>query len=362
MNDRNRNTGIHTFELRCNLSLEQFSAIKDSLYNLCENYSKPFYPVNDYYHSYKCDVFSDYGLGILLCTNLLKLTVNPSRLTDHNDIIGLFDAKDDFSHITEIFQILTSYLDDFLPPELFQCLVISRIDYTVDAFLPSDEHVLLMIKLAKKHGLPRGFQDTYPAKIRNLKNFNNSYSYNISRKDGAYRVTLYAKHKQLADSRKNIPDDLLDNTVGLLRAEISCSCSTNLLDTDAVSYQLSHDALLNVYHDIFPKVFPYGTYLISPKAKSLIEEQYRNKRTIKKHLLKFLDIIIEHHTVHQAYQIFDNKNILKKDLLERFYNIGLNPVTIAVNDKIKYMPSIYFILGLENPYLPHERKLLSYLQ
>lgn len=358
MNEIKRNTGIHTFELQCRLSYEQFLYIKDALYYLCEDYRKRFFQTNDYYHSYKCALFSDYGIGILLRSRLLKLTVNPSRLMNPDNIIGLLNTKYCAVSMAELYHCLAPYLDGFLPPELFQHLVISRIDYTIDAWLPSDEFVLLMIKLAKKQGLPRGFKNTYTASIRNSEKFNDSYSYDISRSDGSYCIRLYAKHKQLTSGRKDIPEQLLNKTIGLLRAEISCSCYTHITDTSAVSYQLSHENLLKVYHDIFPGVFPYGTYLISSKAKSLLEKYYQNQRTLKKHILAFLNIVTEHHTFHQAYQLFGNKNILKKDLLELFYNTGINPVTIAVNDIITYMPSIYLALGLDDPYMSQELSLI----
>lgn len=348
MTNFNKKSGIHTFELQCGLTCEQSQIITDSLFSLSADARRRcFYPRN----FLKCCAFSDKGLTIFACHHLLKLTVNPSRLTDSSNMLGLYDPERRGIAPSEILARLVPLLRLFLPEATISSLYISRADYTIDALLPSDEHALLMIKLAKKNGMPKGFRETYPADIRNAPDFNDSYSYNVSRKDGAYRFNLYSKHKQLSAGRKNIPADMLDQSDGLLRAEISCSYPKNMLPLwqgDAFAELFDPENLLSLYGDILPKLFPYGTHFKSPVAKKMIEGKYKNQRALKKHLLNFLDIVIKYHSFHDAYKKFNNKNILKKDLLDAFYSMGINPVTIAINDKITLLPSIYVILGLNN--------------
>ncbi|MCI9175846.1 MAG: hypothetical protein HFH49_13065 [Lachnospiraceae bacterium] len=107
---------------------------------------------------------------------------------------------------------------------------------------------------------------------------------------------------------------------------------------------------MSVYQDTIPKLFPYGDYLKSPLAKEILEVRYKNKRALKKRILEYLDNNITYHSFHNGYKLMKDKNIPRKTLLEAFYNAGVNPVTIAVNDKISRLPSIYSILGLLNPY------------
>lgn len=349
MTNFKRNFGIHTFEIQCRLTYEQFLGIKDKLYSLSHDMGSRCFLQNNFL---KCTIFSNQGLTVFIDRHLLKITINPARLINPNDIIGLYNFRECCSNTSSLIMQLLLCLESFLTESILPQLYISRIDYTADAFLPSDEHVLLMIKLAKKNGLPKGFQETYPAKYRTAPDWNNSASYNVSRKDGSCRVNLYSKHIQLSAGRKNIPANILEQSKGLLRTEISCAYPSNMLSfwqEETFSELSDPENLFSVYEDILPKLFPYGTYLKSPTVRDKIEKKYKNQRTWKKHLLNFLDIVIKYHSFHDAYKRFSNKNILKRDLLDAFYSINVNPVTIAVNDKISMLPSIYAILGLKSP-------------
>ena len=349
MTNFKRNFGIHTFEVQCGLTYEQFLDIKDTLYSLSHDMGSRCFPQNNFL---KCTIFSNQGLTVFINSHLLKITINPARLINPNDIIGLYNFRECCSNPSGLIMQLLPCLESFLTESILPQLYISRIDYTADTFLPSDEHVLLMIKLAKKNGLPKGFQETYPAKYRTAPDWNNSASYNVSRKDGSCRVNLYSKHIQLSAGRKNIPADILEQSEGLLRTEISCAYPQNMLSfwqEETFSELSDPENLFSVYEDILPKLFPYGTYLKSTAVRDKIEKKYKNQRTWKKHLLNFLDIVIKYHSFHDAYKRFSNKNILKRDLLDAFYSINVNPVTIAVNDKISMLPSIYAILGLKSP-------------
>lgn len=358
MADFKRTPGIHTFEIQCELTYEQFLDIKDILYSLSCNTGSRCFSQNNFL---KCTIFSNQGMTVFINSHLLKITINPARLIDPDNIAGLYNFRKCGSDPSSLLMKLILLLESFLPESILLQLYISRIDYTIDAYLPSDEHVLLMIKLAKKNGLPKGFRETYSAKIRNAPSFNNAYSYNVSRKDKTYSVTLYAKHKQLSSSRKNIPANVLEKTEGLLRAEITCLYHKNILplwQKEAFSENFDIDNILATYENVLPKLFPYGTYLKSTVAREILEKQYMNKRTWKKHLLNFLNIIIKYNSFHGAYLKFNNKNILKKDLLNAFYSIGINPVTIAINDKISFLPSIYTILGVHHPFEAAEKSIL----
>lgn len=357
----NRTSGIHTFELQCGLCFEEYQPIRETLFQLSKETSKRFFPQNNFQ---KCELYSDHGLSIFLNSHLIRLIINPSRLIDTDNLIGLYAPEHCSIPFEELLCMLSSLLETFLPEEIFSRLFVRRIDYTIDSFLPSEEHVLLFLKLAKKNGLPRGFQETYPARIRNSPDFNRKFSYDVSHTSGAYHVTLYAKHQQLY-TRKNIPQDMLDATMGLLRTEISCIYPQNAfpdMQPDELEYLFHSENLLSIYQDIIPKLFPYGTYLKSTLAKEMIETHYKNQRTLKKHILKYLDNNITYHSFHNGYKLLQNKNIPKKTLLETFYTIGVNPVTIAINDKVSWVPSIYTILGLDNPYKTIESNLILNLK
>lgn len=346
----NRNSGIHTFELQCDSTYEQSQDIKDALFSMgMEMQRRCFYRNGNL----KCCAFSDNGLTVFISRCLLRLAVNPSRLISPSDILGLYSLEKCGASPSEILARLLPPLRLFLPENVLPALYISRADYTIDASLPSDAHVLMMIKLAKKNGLPKGFRETYPASVRNAPDFNDSYSYNVSRKDGAYRVSLYSKHRQLSDCRKGIPKNILNQSEGLLRTEISCAYPKNTLplwQEETFSNLFDPENLLSIFEDIMPKLFPYGTHFKSSAAKDIIEREYKNRRALKKHLLNFLDIVIKYHSLHGAYGRFQNKNLLKKDLLRAFYSIDVNPVTIAVNDMISCLPNIHAILGLKKSY------------
>lgn len=356
MFDFYRNSGIHTFELECPLCYDLYQTMRENLFILSRAASSRFFRKGNYY---KCEAYSEHGISILLNPSLLKLIINPSRLIKADDFIGLYAPNRHNVIPKELPHKLRPYLEPFLPYEIYPRLSVSRVDYTIDVLLPSDKYVLLMIKLAKKNGLPRGFEETYPAKIRNSPNFNNSFSYDVSHTSGAFRVTLYAKHKQLL-SRKNIPQNMLDGTEGLLRSEVSCRFAKNdipFCQDKGLDNLFTPERLISIYQDAIPQLFPYGAYLKSPMAKALIAKYYHRQRTLKKHLLDFLDSIITCHSFHDGYKRLRNKNIPKKTLLESFYNIGVSPVTIAVNDKIPCLPSIYSLLHLPNPYAELEKSM-----
>lgn len=354
----NKTSGIHTFELQANISFEDYQSIRETLCRLSAETSKRFFPKNNFQ---KYELYADCGLSIFLNAHFIKLVVNASRLIDPDNILGLYRPEN--APPIRLLSLLSGLLETFLPDEISAMLSISRIDYTIDSFLPSDEHVLLLIKLAKKNGLPRGFMETYSAKIQNSPDFNRHFSYNASHTSGSCHVTLYAKHKQLF-TRKNIPQNILSTTDGLLRAEISCVYPKNtflLWQPDEWKDLFYPETLLAAYQNVIPQLFPYGIYLKSPLTKNLLEKQYSRQRSLKKNLLKFLDNVITSHSFHKGYILMKNKNIPKKILLDAFYTVGVNPVTIAVNDKISLLPSIYCLLGLPNPYDTAEKKLLEYI-
>ncbi|NBH15625.1 hypothetical protein D3Z36_16050 [Lachnospiraceae bacterium] len=361
MHKLHQNTGIHTFELQCRLCYGEYLSIRERLYALSKETSSRLFRSGKHY---KCEIFSNHGISAFLNAHYIKLIINPSRLTEPGNFIDLYSAEQCDASPAGLPHMLSQYLGAFLPAEICQRLCISRIDYTIDSFLPSDGHVLLMIKLAKKNGLPRGFEETYPAKIRNSQNFNNSFSYDISHTSGEYQITLYAKHKQLF-TRKDIPQDMLSSTEGLLRAEISWFCPPSAIPfwhNEELGDFLGSGRLLSIYQNVVPRLFPYGVYLKSPLVKEFIEKSYKNQRTMKKHLLGLLDNIITYHSFHNGYKLLKNKNIPKKALLESFYSVGINPVTIGINEKIPCLPSLYSLLGLQNPYQESEKNLLARLE
>lgn len=358
-----RTVGIHTFELEYRLSKEEYQFIKNVLFNLCNGTAQTIY--KDKYNCYKCNLYANEGILIFVNVYSLKLIINPSRIINSNDIMGLYAPEEDLATHKYFSTKLLNKLETILPNDIIANLYISRMDYTIDVYMPSDEHVLLMIKLAKKNGLPKGFKETFPSHCRNAENFNRSFSYDISHTRRHYNFKLYAKHKQLLACRKNLAQVQLDSANGVLRAEISCRHNENTMFlwncNESITY-FSLATLNELYNEIIPKIFPYGVYLKSSIAKKKLKELYKNERTLQKYLLLYLANIYNYHSFHGAYQKLNTKNILKKDILYAFYSNGINPITIALNDDICCIPSIYTLLGLNNCHAIEETELFNTLK
>lgn len=338
------NYGIHTFELSQQLTSPVCEDLKSILYDLSRQLDKRAYKSTFY-------LYTENGITISFRQySMIKIIINPSRLLNPDDIIGLYhsDTKTPVENITNI---VHKYLQTFIYSDtILSGFRISRIDYTIDAHLPSNEHVLLMIKQAKKLGLPRGFQDTYPAKIRNSPDFNDKYSYDITHTDKAYGFTLYAKHLQLVEERKNIPPDILRQAEGLIRAEFSQKCIWELFSgpPEEIQELFSSDAVFSCFKNFLPRIFPHGKFVKSSQAKQVLQEHFHTERSLCRCLMQYLDIIIKTHNFWGSYKMLKNKNFTRKELLEKFYLCGINPVTIAVNEKISQLPDIYSLLNISN--------------
>lgn len=112
MTNFKRNFGIHTFEIQCRLTYEQFLGIKDKLYSLSHDMGSRCFLQNNFL---KCTIFSNQGLTVFISSRLIIITMNPTRLIDPDNIIGLYNSRECETDPSNLLIQLLPCLELFVP-------------------------------------------------------------------------------------------------------------------------------------------------------------------------------------------------------------------------------------------------------
>ena len=208
---------IHTLELQRKSPLGEVSRWRGRLYELSERYGTGVYSKSKDEQEFYMYAQKGVTINLRAAVNcgFIKLTINlnsvlyaePQRVVlfcPDKYYLGIFDRN-----LREILR------DAGLGgAEKFE---FSRVDFSANAKV---DDPLAYIALARKSGVPNGYQETYPRfdnKKRN-KPIKYAYSFDLTHNREDYAVTLYSKADQLKDDRNAELRDIQD-AQGLLRLE-----------------------------------------------------------------------------------------------------------------------------------------------
>ena len=208
---------IHTLELQRKIPLGEVSRWRGRLYELSERYGTGVYSKSKDEQEFYMYAQKGVTINLRAAVNcgFIKLTINlnsvlyaePQRVVlfcPDKNYLGIFDRN------------LREILRDAGLGEAEE-FEFSRVDFSANAKV---DDPLAYIALARKSGVPNGYQETYPRfdnKKRN-KPIKYAYSFDLTHNREDYAVTLYSKADQLKDDRNAELRDI-QAAQGLLRFE-----------------------------------------------------------------------------------------------------------------------------------------------
>lgn len=348
------NYSIHTIELTRHIPLQATGQWKQKLYNLTAQRNAQAYK-NDKNETIFTP-FAYQGVTITLGTvqnhGYLKLNINlNSLLYGCPQRTALLFPLDD--HIVALDYNLRAILQDAqLGP--IEAFTFSRVDFSVNTHV---QHPLTYIQLAHKTGVPRGYQQTYPRfdNTQRSKQIRYRYSYDLTRNDGLWAVTLYSKAHQMEEDRHASDSDRA-HAIGQLRFEVKYQArqlknAFHIKQNDPLTY---HPLLLKTFlhgaADILRTtlcdLFPAGTYYHLSEAMQRIREQVSSRCNADR-LCDWIYWASYSQTAHLAKrEVFQPLSRSQRHtLLCLQQQSGVNPVTLGRRQPCYSLPSIREIFG-----------------
>lgn len=343
---------VHTMELQRKIPLGEVSRWRGRLYELSERYgtgvySKPKDEQDFYMYAQKGVIIN---LRAAVNCGFIKLTINlnsvlyaePQRVVlfcSNKYHLGIFDRN-----LREILQ--DAGLGE---TEEFE---FSRVDFSANAKV---DNPLAYIALARKSGVPNGYQETYPRfdNKKRHKPIKYAYSFDLTHNREDYAVTLYSKAHQLRDDRNAAPRDIQD-AQGILRFEAKYGAS--MLKTYIGMHDLHYSKeklydLLSASPSVLRRAmcscFPEGTYYSLPAARKLLGQIGKSKQRER-----FLEWIEETSRTNSACKarrkLCESLSFSQRAALMQFQReSGINPVTIGRDWKRQSMADLYAVFELE---------------
>ena len=343
---------IHTIALRRKIRLEEVSLWRNVFYDLSERYNTGVYRKSDDEREFYMYAPQGVIINLRAAVNcgFIKLTINlnsvlyaePQRVVlfcPDKYYLGIFDRN-----LREILR------DAGLGgAEKFE---FSRVDFSANAKV---DDPLAYIALARKSGVPNGYQETYPRfdnKKRN-KPIKYAYSFDLTHNREDYAVTLYSKADQLKDDRNAELRDIQD-AQGLLRFEAKYGAP--MLKTYIGMHDLHYSkeklydllsASPSVLHRAMCSCFPEGTYYSLPAARKQLDRAAQSKQ--RERLLKWIEETSHMNSACKARRkLCEGLSFSQRAALMQFQReSAINPVTIGRDWKRQSLPSLQEVFELE---------------
>ncbi len=342
---------IHTMELQRKIPLGEVSRWRGRLYELSDRYGTGVYSKSKDEQEFY--MYAQKGVTINLraavACGIIKLIVNlNSVLYAEPQRVVLFCP--DKYHLAIFDRNLREILQDagLGRAEDFE---FSRVDFSANAKVDAP---LAYIALARKSGVPNGYQETYlrfDNKKRN-KPIKYEYSFDLTHNREDYAVTLYSKADQLRDDRNAALRDIQD-AQGMLRFEAKYGAS--MLKTCVGMPELHYSPeklydLLSASPSVLRRAmcdcFPRGTYYSLPAARKRLSQTGKSKQ--RERLLAWIEETSRMNSACKARRkICESLSLSQRAALMQFQReSGINPVTIGRDWKRQAMADLHAVFEL----------------
>lgn len=327
----------HTFELSYKLTPYENEFYTNILFS---SKGRTYRDKDEYVPTIVCETLSEYGIIIKIQTftkndfnhYMLYYRINPRRVMEQNNYIGLFNAKD-----TDIMlDMVNEYLEKFhtAMPAADVCKM-HRIDFCANIEMSDQKEIFEYIKILQRgYCPPKYFIETfYDLKAKRNKQPKNSCGFE---KKKITKVVYYNKYDQLKDNKKckNIED-----ARNILRAEIQCNTRKvrhliNKFGCTSVRGFLKHSNKIGTYiFEHYANVFcgSGNFHKIDEIYKKIDASKFKEKSKIKMHELVRLSA--KHKSLQTAIDNLGWSHSVVKDILKKFDKIGTSPVVIPLRSK-----------------------------
>jgi hypothetical protein len=235
-------------------------------------------------------------------------------------------------------------------------MILSRIDLCVNVETESERIVDAYLRVFKKCRLPYSYKImTFSKDYINYKK-KNQKSFRATNQGST--LTIYDKTYQIREEKLDASLDFTESyvvriEVELKRSELAYIIKDILLIDDTILneellYVIGENSKL-ILTEYLSKFFLKGEYLTYDNAKKIVESSDYKKK-IKRRMKLLLEKVSECKNMNAAinkireYETLNNYQI--KNLIDRFDELDINPVTLCNSEDIKWLPSIYELLGI----------------
>ena len=343
---------IHTLELQRKIPLGEVSRWRGRLYELSDRYRTGVYSKSKDEQEFYMYAQKGVTINLRAAVNcgFIKLTINlnsvlyaePQRVVlfcPDKNYLGIFDRN-----LREILRDA-----ELGEAEEFE---FSRVDFSANAKV---DDPLAYIALARKSGVPNGYQETYPRfdnKKRN-KPIKYAYSFDLTHNREEYAISLYSKADQLRDDRNAGPADRRE-AEGMLRFEAKYGASKLKAHFGMTDLHYSPEKLyvfLTASSAVLRKAMcgcvPEGTYYSLPAARKLLGRA--GKSVQRERLLQWIEDTARSNSASKARRKFyESLSASQYAALMRYQQeSGINPVTIGRDWKRQSLPGLQEVFELE---------------
>lgn len=333
----NNEMNYHTFELCYELTPFENRYYKNILY---KSKGRTYLDKNEYVPTIICETLRSYGIIIKIQKfkknaydyYMMYYRINPRRVMEQNNYIGLFHEKDTDIMLEKVNGYLKTIHQSM--PSADQCRI-NRIDFCTNITMSGQEEIFEYIKVLQrgfylKNYAPELFYDAISKRSKFTKN-----ACNIVKKK-TVKITYYNKYDQLQENKwcRNIGD-----AKNILRAEIQCEKQKirHLMNkfgyADTRSF-LKHSDKIGTYVFLYyaNKFCGSGDFYKIDEIYKEIERSSFKKKT-KKLMKEFVQCSAKHSSADKAIRklCWSNKNVLS--IIKKFNKIGVSPVVIPLKSK-----------------------------
>lgn len=342
---------IHTMTLKKQLTAHEMKEVKNYLYD-----------TNTHGDTYQqsgvtiCNRFASQGINIKLVPNfnpddfginLIIVTLNLHNVIEEKSRIKTFELTHENIEKLQI-SFLTALGDLPCLLNFIELYTVDRIDLCVD--MKMDEKLIdQYIKFGNACYLPPHFKRNKwydPTAKRTKKS-----SHRIELNSRSVNIVIYNKEKQL--KCQNITDLDSKSAQNIIRSEVALNypllkdISTKYGNTEQENSPVFILGFLEQYGDrifldYFQHVFRKGQHLPLSDSIEIINQSSLKKKT-KKLLIRILKTACTYGSLEKAIKLLKEEGIKQNkinSLMKTFDELNINPITIPVRKKRKWLPNI----------------------
>ena len=347
---------IHTFELSMKLSKSEWKECKQKLYAEQEESGEHWIYQDKQSGHYFCTRYAAAGIRIRLehndtgkgeSTHFIRMIVNPRKLIyPQSEYLGILPPEEDS---VELLEKAFRHLFRKTPFENnMRRYYLSRVDLCTNIRCDRKNVFRELVRLLRKTAAPK----KYERKLYQHKNKKKANQYNkhyIRIACGSQELVIYDKTYQMEEN--NLVVDYEGLHEGVLRIEVhygrdklhSIEKHAETDDPLDILWQLMQESRQRIL-ELVEKCYPPLEYLSFDDAREKITQSRFKSRT-QKRMLTLLEQMQRKQTIDAALNWMKKQDMQTKDLLEKFGELGINPIPLRKGYAASRMPSLTEILS-----------------
>ncbi len=330
----------HTFELAYSLTPFENKSYTDLLYKSGKTYIDKY----EYVPTVVCETLKKHGIIIKIqqftkneyTHYVMYYRINPRRVMEKNNYIGLFNAKDTDRMMDKV----NKHLKSINMPSADNCKI-HRIDFCTNIVMSGQDEIFEYIKLLQRGFYPKKYESElfYDMTAKRSKFPKNSC--NIIKKK-LVKITYYNKYDQLQENKycQNT-----EEAINILRAEIQCEKRKvrHLIDkfgyTKVRTFLKHSDEMGNyVFNHYANKFCGSGDfYKIDEIYRKIDKSKVKTKS--KEMMKELIWLSAKHSSVQKAIHKLRWNYKTTSNILKKFDNIGVSPIVIPIRSEYDFFPN-----------------------